>query len=75
MSDRSEGEAYLLSIEQHIRELEKRANALRVLVVAMEAKGQDTRNQSELLTNMLKTIEIASAFRSEATDGLSAEPE
>lgn len=44
MSDHSEGEESFPSIEQHIRELAKRANALRVLVAPMEAKGQDKRN-------------------------------
>lgn len=33
----------------------------------------DIRNKSELLTSMLKTIEIASVFRDEAADSLNAE--
>lgn len=62
MSDHSEGEESFPSIEQHIRKLAKRANALRVLVAPMEAKGQDKRNQSELLANILKPSKLHVLF-------------
>jgi len=70
MPNQPEEEAYLLFVELNIKELEERVKALENLIASMKVKKQDTRNQSDLLLNMLRTIKIAQAFYSEATDRL-----
>jgi hypothetical protein len=74
MPNQSEEEAYLLFVELNIKELEERVKALENLIASMKVKVQDTRNQSDLLLNMLRTIKIAQAFYSEATDRLKKDP-
>jgi transposase-like protein len=74
MINQSEEEAYLLFVELNIKELEERVKALENIIASMKVKGEDTRNQSDLLLNMLRTIKIAQAFYSEATDRLKEDP-
>jgi hypothetical protein len=72
MADHSEDEAYLVLIDRHIEELEERLNALKELIASMVMEGQATRNQSELLINMLTAMKVTQALRAEVFEALNA---
>ena len=74
MPNQPEEEAYLHFVHLNIKELEERAKALESLIMSMATSGQNTKNQSELLFNMLRTIKIAKTFYADSLNNLMADP-
>jgi hypothetical protein len=75
MYSRQEDEAYLALIDQHIEELNDRLKTLRNLITTMAINGQSTRNQSELLVNMLRILKVMQVMRADAVSALNANSE
>jgi hypothetical protein len=72
MANQAQEEAYLILVDRYIVELEGRINALRERILTMVAEGQDTKNQSELLFDMLKALEAVKEVESRALIRLTA---
>jgi hypothetical protein len=72
MYSRQEDEAYLALIDQHIEELNDRLKTLKNLITIMVINGQSTRNQSELLVNMLRILKVMQVMRADAVSALNA---
>jgi glutaredoxin 2 len=72
MYSRQEDEAYLALIDQHIEELNDRLKTLKNLITTMAINGQSTRNQSELLVNMLRILKVMQVMRVDAESALNA---
>jgi hypothetical protein len=70
MYSRQEDEAYLALIDQHIEELNDRLKTLKNLITIMVINGQSTRNQSELLVNMLRILKVMQVMRADAVSAL-----
>ena len=72
MANQAQEEAYLTLVDRYIVELEGRINALRERIVTMVAEGRDTKNQSELLFDMLKALGAVKEVESRALAKLTA---
>ena len=74
MPNQSQEEAYLGLVERNLKELKERAKALENVIASMTVSGRETKNQSDLLFNMLKTIKIVETFHADAAHNLNADP-
>jgi hypothetical protein len=72
MVNEAQEEAYLVLVDRYIVELEGRISALRERILTMVAEGRDTKNQSELLFDMLNALEAVKEYESQALSRLSA---
>jgi len=72
MMNEAQEEAYLILVDRYIVELEGRIQALRERILAMVAEGRDTKNQSELLFDMLKALEAVKEYESKTLTRLTA---
>jgi hypothetical protein len=72
MANQAQEEAYLTLVDRYIVELEGRINTLRERILTMVAEGRDTKNQSELLFDMLKALEAVKEVESQALAKLTA---
>ena len=66
----ADDEAYLLLIDRHIEELERRLDALRELIVEMVASEEDTASQSALLCTLVRAIASMKAIKAKEMDAL-----
>lgn len=74
MYSRLEDEANLVQINCHIDEMDDRIKSLKGLISTMAVSGQPTKNQSELLVNMLRLLKTMHVLRTDAVSTLNADP-
>ena len=72
MTNQAQEEAYLTLVDRYIVELEGRIKALRERILTMVAEGRETKNQSELLFDMLRALEAVKEVESWALARLTA---
>ncbi len=70
MFNRRDQEAYMGMIDQHIKDLQLRINAVSQLITEMQNKGEKVESQVELLTTMVTILGGLNIIRLETLETL-----